>query len=119
RAPAADAAGGRGDKKRPRSFAEDWAAEGTVSPPTTVANAPADLMPAPPRFRPVPLGEGFTRLDVETVAGLPWVDFIWGGIDLSPDGHEVAFAWNRTGAYGLYSVPIDGDKIIQLTEADT
>lgn len=104
---------------RPRSFAEDWGADGTVSPPTTVANAPADLMPAPPRFRPVPLGDGFTRLDVELVAGLPWVDYVWGGIDLSPDGHEVAFAWNKTGAYEIYSVPIAGDRIIQLTAADT
>ena len=104
---------------RPRSFAEDWGAEGTVSPPTTVANAPADLMPAPPRFRPVPLGDAFKRLDVALVAGLPWVDYIWGGIDLSPDGREVAFAWNRTGAYELYTVPIDGDRIIQLTESDT
>src|SRR6266851_202898 len=118
KAPAADAATGRGDK-RPKSFAEDWSAEGSVKPPTTVANAPADLMPAPARFRPAPLGAGFKRLDVDVVGGLPWVDFFWGGIDLSPDGREVAFAWNQTGAYEIYSVPIDGDRIIQLTGADT
>ena len=104
---------------RPRSFAEDWGAEGTVSPSTTVANPPADLVTAPVRFRPVPLGDGFQRLDVALVGGLPWVDFVWGGIDLSPDGSEVAFSWNPTGAYELYTAPIAGDKIIQLTESDT
>lgn len=104
---------------RPRSFAEDWAAESSVAPPTTVANAPADLLPAPAGFRPAPLGGAFRRLDVELVAGLPSVDHIWGGIDLSPDGAEVAFAWNRTGAYELYVAPVAGDRIIQLTGADT
>ncbi len=104
---------------RPRSFAEDWAARGTISPPTTIANPPADLVTAAPRFRPVPLGDGFARLDVEVVGGLPSVDFFWGGIDLSPDGKEVAFSWNRTGAYELYVAPLEGDTIIQLTEADT
>lgn len=117
-----DVAGGRGEKRttaRPRSFAEDWAAEGTVSPATTVANPPADLVAAPVRFRPVPLGEGFKRLDPELVGGMPSVDLFWGGIDLSPDGSEVAFSWNRTGAYELYSAPIVGDTIIQLTASDT
>ena len=105
--------------KRPKSFAEDWSAEGIVIPPTTMANAPADLMPAPPRFRPEPLGTGYTRLDAAVVGGLPWVDYFWGGIDLSPDGGEVAFAWNRTGAYELYAAPLAGDRIIQLTSSDT
>ncbi len=120
-APAADADRGRGEKqsKRPKSFAEDWSAARSVAPPTTMANAPADLMPAPPRFRPEPLGAGFKRLDAEVVGGLPWVDYFWGGIDLSPDGREVAFAWNRTGAYELYSAPLAGDQIIQLTSSDT
>jgi len=104
---------------RPRSFAEDWAASATASPPTTVANPPTDLAPPATGFRPVPLGDGFMRLDADVVGGLPSVDFVWGGIDLSPDGTEVAFAWNRTGAYELYSAPIAGDRIIQLTESDT
>ena len=103
---------------RPRSFAEDWAAEGTVAPPTTIANPPT-LTPLPVRFRPVPLGDAFQRLDVAVVGGLPSVDFVWGGIDLSPDGSEVAFSWNRTGAYELYTAPIASDKIIQLTGSDT
>src|SRR5258708_18791168 len=120
RAPAADAAAGRGEKqsKRPKSFAEDWSAEGSVAPPTTMANPPADLMPAPSRFRPASLGTAFARLDVAIVGGLPSVDFFWGGIDLSPDGREVGFAWNRTGAYELYSAPLASDQIIQLTGAD-
>lgn len=120
--PSADVAGGRGERRtsaRPRSFAEDWDARGTASPPTTVANPPADLVTAAVRFQPVPLGLGFTRLDAAVVGGLPSVDFFWGGIDLSPDGAEVAFAWNRTGAYELYLAPIAGDKLIQLTGSDT
>jgi dipeptidyl aminopeptidase/acylaminoacyl peptidase len=104
---------------RPRSFAEDWSAEGTVAPPTTVANQPSDLVRPTVRFRPVPLGDGFRRLDADVVGGLPSVDFFWGGIDLSPDGTEVAFAWNRTGAYELYTAPIAAERIIQLTESDT
>ena len=102
---------------RPRSFAEDWQAPGTVSPPTTMADPPADLRPAAPRLHPVPLGEGFQRLEVALVAGLPAVDFFWGGIDLSPDGTEVAFAWDQTGAFELYSAPITDERIIQLTES--
>jgi dipeptidyl aminopeptidase/acylaminoacyl peptidase len=118
-AAAATAAPAAKPTARPRSFAEDWGARGTASPPTTVANPPTDLVPPATGFRPVPLGEGFARLDVEVVGGLPSVDFFWGGIDRSPDGTEVAFSWNRTGAYELYSAPIAGDRIIQLTESDT
>ena len=101
---------------RPRSFAEDWNAPGTVAPSTTTANLPADLRPATTTFRPVPLGDSFRRLEVELVAGLPSVDNFWGGIDLSPDGAEVAFSWNRSGAFELYTAPLAGDRIIQLTE---
>ena len=120
KAPAADAAAGPGEKQhRPRSFAEDWKARGTVSPSTTMADPPHDLRPVTPRFRPTPLGDGFRRLDVSVLAGLPTVDFFWGGIDLSPDGKEVAFAWNQSGAYELYAAPLAGDRIIQLTEAAT
>ena len=104
---------------RPQSFAEDWKAQGTISPATTMAEPPADLRPAPPRLHPVPFGEGFRRLDVALVAGLPTVDFLWGGIDLSSDGREVAFSWNQTGVYELYSAPIAEDRIIQLTESGT
>src|SRR4029077_8194014 len=83
------------------------------------ANPSTDLVPPATGFRPVPLGAGFARLDAAVVGGLPSVGFFWGGIDLSPDGTEVAFSWNRTGAYELYSAPIAGDRIIQLTESDS
>ena len=116
---AASAAPDRKPSARPRSFAEDWGADGTVSPPTTIANPPSDVMPATVGFHPVPLGEGFQRLDVALVGGLPSVDFFWGGIDLSSDGREVAFSWNRSGAYEVYSAPIASDRIIQLTGSDT
>src|SRR5258708_37129092 len=73
-------------------------------------------MPALARFRPARVGAGFERVGVEAVAGLPSVGSEWGGIDLSPDGSEVAFAWDRTGSSEIYTVPIAGDRIIQLTE---
>jgi len=112
-APAAAAAAAA--SARPRSFAEDWAALGTASPSPTVANPPADLVTSPVRFRPVPLGDGFKRLAPALIGGLPEVDLEWGGIDLSPDGSEVAFSWNPTGAYELYTAPVASDQIIQLT----
>src|SRR2546421_11229261 len=34
--------------KRPKSFAEDWAARGTARPPTTIANPETDIQPPPP-----------------------------------------------------------------------
>ena len=30
------------------------------------------------------------------------------GFDLSPDGRRVAFAWNPTGRWEIYEVPLDG-----------
>ena len=49
---------------------------------------------------------------------MPYVDYIWGGIDLSPDGSEVAFSWNRSGTFEIFSAPLDGERIFQLTEAN-
>src|SRR6185503_1843117 len=46
-----------------------------------------------------------------------YVDYIWGGIDLSADGAEVAFAWNKTGTFEIYSAPIERERIYQLTDA--
>src|SRR5439155_1405019 len=58
------------------------------------------------------------RLSVEELAGVPYVDYIWGGIDLSPDGSEVAFSWNRSGTFEIFSAPLEGERIFQLTEAN-
>ena len=109
---------------RPRSFAEDWQAPATASPPTTRANAPRDIQPpSEPRagrtgaFRPVPFGADVPKLPVEAIAGLPGVDHRWGGIDLAGDGSEVAFAWDRSGGFEIYSTPLTGDRIFQLTDA--
>ena len=109
---------------RPRNFAEDWQAPATASPPTTRANAPRDIQPPPIRpegrtgaFRPIPCGAAVPTLPIETIAGLPEVDRHWGGIDLAPDGSEVAFAWDRSGGYEIYSTPLSGDRIFQLTGA--
>jgi len=105
---------------RPRSFAEDWGASASAAPPLTRANPAHDIQPGTngaAGFRPVPLGAAFRSLPIEAIAGLPAVDRDWGGIDLAPDGSEVAFAWNRSGVYEIYSAPLTGDRIFQLTDA--
>ena len=111
------AAGKTPTSKRPKSFAEDWAARGSPRPPTTIANPEADIQPPPPVVAPRSIGDRYRRLSVEELAGVPYVDYVWGGIDLSPDGSEVAFSWNRSGTFEIYSVPLDGERIFQLTDA--
>ena len=111
------AAGETPTSKRPKSFAEDWAARGSPRPPTTIANPEADIQPPPPLVAPRSIGDRYRRLSVEELAGVPYVDYVWGGIDLSPDGSEVAFSWNRSGTFEIYSVPLDGERIFQLTDA--
>jgi Tol biopolymer transport system component len=104
-------------RERPRAFAEDWSAVGTPRPPTSVANplgAAGRVEPAP--LRSVSVGERFRRYEIDELAGAPSVDRR-GGIDLSPDGREVAFAWDRDGQLELYAAPLVGERIIQLTEA--
>ena len=103
--------------KRPKSFAEDWNARASARPPTTIANPETDIQPPPPVVAPRSIGDRYRRLSVEELAGVPYVDYIWGGIDLSPDGSEVAFSWNRSGTFEIYSAPLDGERIFQLTEA--
>jgi dipeptidyl aminopeptidase/acylaminoacyl peptidase len=104
--------------KRPKSFAEDWDARGTARPPTTIANPATDIQPPPPVVAPRSIGDRYRRLSVEELAGVPYVDYIWGGIDLSPDGSEVAFSWNRSGTFEIFSAPLDGERIFQLTGAN-
>ncbi|HUQ16667.1 MAG TPA: hypothetical protein VM070_02660, partial [Candidatus Saccharimonadales bacterium] len=123
-APTAAAAPASAKAGRPRNFAEDWQAPATASPPTTRANAPRDIQPPATVsgarsgvFGPIPFGAAVPRIAAESIAGLPHVDDRWGGIDLSADGSEVAFAWDRSGAFEIYSVPLSGDRIFQLTEA--
>ena len=103
--------------KRPKSFAEDWEAPASPRPPTTIANPQTDIQPPPPTVAPRSIGDRYRRLSVEELAGVPYVDYIWGGIDLSPDGSEVAFSWNRSGTFEIYSVPLQGERIFQLTDA--
>ncbi len=104
--------------KRPKSFAEDWDARGTARPPTTIANPATDIQPPPPVVAPRSIGDRYRRISVEELAGVPYVDYVWGGIDLSPDGSEVAFSWNRSGTFEIFSAPLDGERIFQLTEAN-
>lgn len=94
-----------GKRDRPKAFADLWDTRGTPRPPTSVANP---LRGAEPSTSPP---------DEGAVTAAPGVDRS-GGLDLSPDGSEVAFAWDRSGALEIYTAPLLGDRIIQLTSAD-
>ena len=105
---------------RPRNFQQDWSAAATERPPTTLANPPATIVPAVAgegAYRPRPVGDRFARVPIEDLVGSPYVDWVWGGISLSPDGGEVAFSWNKTGTFEIYSAPLERDTIYQLTDA--
>jgi dipeptidyl aminopeptidase/acylaminoacyl peptidase len=107
----------REPRPRPKPFAEDWRATSTERPPTTIANPPTDIVPEAAGLRPRTLGERFRHVPIEDLVGSPYVDYVWGGIDLSADGAEVAFAWNKSGTFEIYSAPIERERIYQLTEA--
>ena len=107
----------REQKPRPKPFAEDWRATSTERPATTIANAPTDIVPAAAGFKPRSIGERFRRVPIEDLVGSPYVDYVWGGIDLSPDGAEVAFSWNKSGTFEIYSAPIERERLYQLTDA--
>ena len=83
--------------KRPRSFAEDWEAHGTARPPTTIANPETDIQPPPPVVAPRSIGNRYRRLPVE---------------------ERQAFSWNRSGTFEIFSAPLEGERIFQLTEAN-
>jgi Tol biopolymer transport system component len=87
-------------RERPKPFAKLWDAPGTPHRPQTVAEPIRDV----PRTT--------TRIGVRTNVDME------GGIHLSPDGGEVAFAWDRSGAMEIYTAPLVGDRVIQLTEAE-
>ncbi|HEV8655926.1 MAG TPA: alpha/beta fold hydrolase [Candidatus Limnocylindria bacterium] len=108
----------REPRARPKPFAEDWRATSTERPPTTIANPAADIVPAATGFKPRSIGDRFRRLPIEDLVGSPYVDYVWGGIDLAPDGTEVAFSWNRTGTFEVYSAPIERERLYQLTDAN-
>jgi len=96
---------------------DDWSAPASARPPTTIANALRDIQPSASGFRPVPLGPRFHEIPIEDLVGAPQVDLRHGGIDLSPDGGEVAFSWDRSGADEICVAPVRGDRIYQLTDA--
>ena len=100
---------------RPRPFAEDWTAQGTRRPPTTVANPlGAAGRVERPAVRSLSIGARFRHFEVDEIAAAPAVDTA-GGLDLSPDGTEVVFAWDRPGDAQIFAAPLVGDRIIQLT----
>ncbi len=103
------------ETRRPKPFAEDWDAPGTERPPTTIANPATDIVPTAGAYRPRPLGERFQRVAIEDLVGSPYVDWSFGAIDLSSAGDEVAFSWNKTGNFEIYSAPIEKEALYQLT----
>jgi len=120
---AASASGGTGAPaeppkvtQRPKPFAEDWDAAGTDKPPTTIANPPVDIVPELGTYLPRPLGERFKKVAIEDLVGSPYVDWNFGAIDLSAQGDEVAFSWNKTGNFEIYSAPIEKPTLYQLTD---
>ncbi|MDP9283170.1 MAG: hypothetical protein M3P38_13835, partial [Chloroflexota bacterium] len=115
--PPAPSAKTREPRERPKPFAEDWRATSTDRPATTIANAATDIVPEATGFKPRPLGERFRHVPIEDLVGSPFVDYVWGGIDFSPDGAEVAFAWNKSGTFEIYSAPIERERLYQLTDA--
>ena len=116
-APPAAPAAPREQRPRPKPFAEDWRATSTERPPTTIANPATDIVPAAAGFKPRSIGERFRRVPIEDLVGSPYVDYVWGGIDLSPDSAEVAFSWNKSGNFEIYSAPLERERIYQLTDA--
>src|SRR5207247_9552334 len=102
-APAIERGPAPATRNRPKNFAEDWTARSSPRPPTTIANPETDIQPPPPVVAPRSIGDRYRRLSVEELAGVPYVDYIWGGVDLSPDGSEAAFSWNRSGTFEIYS----------------
>ncbi|MDE3111894.1 MAG: PD40 domain-containing protein [Chloroflexota bacterium] len=104
-------------RERPQPFADDWGAKGTPRPPTTIANPLGAAGRAErPTLARASVGARYRRYEVEELAAAPSVDGR-GSMDLSPSGDEVAFAWDRSGTFEIYSAPLVGDRIIQLTSA--
>lgn len=105
-----------GARERPRTFADLWHAPSSPTPPTTISNPLGVRRPEHRTLERVSIGPRFRRLSAEDVARLPAVERS-GGIDLSPDGSEVAFAWDVGGTLEIYATALRGPKIIQLTDA--
>ncbi len=55
-------------------------------------------------------------LDLESLLSVPYVE-PYSGFDVSPDGTEVAFSWNPTGAWEIYLAPLDGSAPPRLITA--
>ena len=103
---------------RPRNFVDDWTAPASARRPTTVANS-LDVVVGLDGGVPQPtsLGPSFARIAIEDLVGTPYVEYgFWGGIDLSPDGREVALSWNRSGTFQIFVAPLAGVRIYQLTD---
>ncbi len=77
-------------------------------PPGPVQTFPGELAEAPVAFR---------GLSAEELVDVPRIDEVFRSFDLSPDGTEVVFSWDRTGSLEVYRAPVSGDAIYQLTSS--
>lgn len=55
--------------------------------------------------------------DLDALFGIPNVFHWGGGVSLSPDGETLAFMWNKTGRWQIYTLPIHGGEARQVTHA--
>lgn len=88
------------------SLASEFARE---HPPR--ARGPVETIPGPGE----PLVSRYRRFTAKELLTVPFVDYWWRSLDLSPDAEDVVFAWNRGGSFEIYRAPISGESIYQLT----
>ncbi|OLC58067.1 MAG: hypothetical protein AUH85_01825 [Chloroflexi bacterium 13_1_40CM_4_68_4] len=76
---------------------------------SAVQSVPWDLLESPVTFR---------RISAAELVDIPQVDWLHKSFDVSRDGGEVVFSWNKTGTYEVYRAPVASDAIYQLTAGD-
>ncbi len=89
------------------------ATEGPTAQPPQPAG-PAQTVSAP-ELEHAPT---FRRLAALELCAIPHVDWSHGSFDLSRDGADVLFSWDRSGQPEIYRAPVAGDAIYQLTTSE-
>ena len=97
-----------GDKKK-WSLAKEAPRVLPPPPAAPVQTMPWELLAAPVAFR---------RLGAAEIVEIAHVDWRYRSFDLSRDGRQIVFAWDRTGRFEIYRAPVSGDAIYQLTSSD-
>lgn len=105
-APAPAAAAPAGDGKKKWSLAGETPATLPAASGARAQSLPWELMESPVAFRAIAAAE---------LAAVPHVDWLYESFDLSRDGRDAVFAWDRSGTFEIYRAPVSGDEIFQLT----